>query len=73
MSNPKAIPACVHFRKEGYNFIQHAKFTLIEQLNETENDSKANLKFRSKQRGNFWVLKIDTLSPKDLNQELNDV
>ena len=33
----KAIPACVQFRKEGHNFIQHAKFTLIEQLSETEN------------------------------------
>ena len=33
----KAIPACVQFRKEGHNFIQHAKFTLIEQLTETEN------------------------------------
>ena len=32
VSNPKAIPACVHFRKEGHSFIQHAKFTLIEQL-----------------------------------------
>ena len=34
VSNPKAIPACVHFRKEGHNVIQHAKFTLIEQLTE---------------------------------------
>ena len=41
MSNPKGIPACVHFRKEEHNFIQHARFTLIEQLNETDNDSKA--------------------------------
>ena len=26
VSNPKAIPACIHFRKEVYEFIQHAKF-----------------------------------------------
>ena len=44
MSKPKAIPACVHFRKEGHNFIQHAKFTLIDHLPEKENVSKATLK-----------------------------
>ena len=26
VSNRKAIPVCVHFRKKGDNFIQHAKF-----------------------------------------------
>ena len=41
VSSPKSIPAYVHFRKEGHNFIQHAKFTVIEQLAETENVSKA--------------------------------
>ena len=32
VSNPKAILACVHFTKEEHSFIQHAKFTLKEQL-----------------------------------------
>ena len=40
VSNPKAIPTCVHFRKEGHNFIQHVKFTLIDQLTETEMSAK---------------------------------
>ena len=48
VSNPKAIPACIHFRKEGHSFIQYTKFALIEQLTETENISKANLKLRLK-------------------------
>ena len=73
MSKPKAILACAHFRKEGHNFIQHAKFTLIEQLTETENVSKATLKLRLKLREHFWILKLDTLSPKDLNQELKNI
>ena len=73
MSNPKAIPACVHFRKEGQNFIQHAKFTLIEQLTKTENLSKPTLKLRLKLGEHFWILKRDTLSPKGLNQKLNNV
>ena len=48
VSNPKAVPACIHFRKEGHNFIQHAKFTLTEQLTETVNvnKDKATLKLR---------------------------
>ena len=30
--NPKATPADLHFRKPGYSFNIHAKFTLMEQL-----------------------------------------
>ena len=66
-SSPKAILACIHFRKEGHNFCQ---FTLIEQLNETENASKATLKLRLKQTKSFWILKLDTFIPKILDQEL---
>ena len=32
VSNPKSIPADLHFRKPGHSFNPHAKFTLIEQL-----------------------------------------
>ena len=32
INNPKAIPACSHFKRHGHNFIKDAKFTLIEQL-----------------------------------------
>ena len=72
MSNPKAIPACVHSRKEGQNFIQHAKFTLLGQLTDTENVSKATLKLQLKFKEDFWISKLDTLSPKGPNQELNN-
>ena len=30
VNNPKAIPACNHFKIDGHNFMKHAKFTLIE-------------------------------------------
>ena len=73
MSNAKVTPACVHFRKEQHNFIQHAKFTLIEQLTETENVSKATLNFRVKFKQEFWILELVTLSLKDLIKELNNV
>ena len=58
MSNPKA----------GHN--QHARFTLIKQLTKTENVRKATLKLPSK---NFWILKLDILSTKGLNKELNNI
>ena len=58
MRNPKA----------GHN--HHARFTLIKQLTKTENVSKATLKLPSK---NFWILKLDTLSTKGLNKELNNI
>ena len=51
MSNPKALPGYIYFRKEGHNFIQHVKFTLIEELTKKEDVSKAALKFGLKQRG----------------------
>lgn len=73
VNSPKAIPACLHFRKERHNFLKHARFTLIEELSEKDNISKETLKLRLKQRENFWILKLQTLTPKGLNQELNKI
>ena len=38
-----------------------------------ENVSKATLKLRLELREDFCIFKQDTLSPKGLNQELNNV
>ena len=40
VNNPKAIPACHHFKTHIHNFMKHANFTLIEQLTETSNVNK---------------------------------
>ena len=71
--NTKHLPASVHFRKEGQNFIQNAKFTLIELPNEMENVSKPTFKLRLKLGEVFWILKLVTLSQKGLNQELSNL
>ena len=47
--------------------------SLIEQLTETENVSKTTLKLRLKRWEDFWILKLDTLSPKGLNHQVNNV
>ena len=52
-NNPKAIPACSHFKMHGHNFMKHAKFTLIEQLTEISNASKDTLRLRLKRREDF--------------------
>ena len=49
------------------------KVTFIEQLTETENVSRATLKFQSKRREDFWILKLNDLTSKGLNQKLSNV
>ena len=72
VNNPKAIPACNHFKMHGHNFMKLAKFTLIEQLTEVSNVRKDTLRLRLKRLEDFWIIKLETLAPKRLNQELNN-
>ena len=69
INNPKAIPASIHFKQPGHNFNKHAKFTLIEQIN-TDIDT---IKIRLKRSEYFWILKLETLASRELNQKLNNV
>ena len=73
VNNPKSILACNHFKIHGHNFMKHAKFALIELLTKTFNVSKNTLRPRLKRREDFWIIKLETLAPKGLNQKLNDV
>ena len=73
INNPKAIPACNHFKIHGHNFMKHAKFTITEQLTEILNVSKDTLRLRVKRWEDFWVIKLETLAPKGLKQKLNNV
>ena len=67
---PDAIPASCHFSAKSHNFNTHAKFILIEQIRHINTDKEKN-KERLKQRENLWILTLETLMPKGLNQELN--
>ena len=73
MNNLKPIPACNHFKMHGHNFMKHAKFTLIEQLTKILNVSKDTIRLRLKRRETSWIIKLQTLAPKGLNQEPNNV
>ena len=65
---PDAIPASRHFSGKNHNFNTHAKFILTEQIRHVDTEK---IKERLKQRENFWILTLETLTPKCLNQELN--
>ena len=63
-------PCDKHFQMPGHNFNAHTKFTIIEKVC---NKSLLKLKIRSllEYREDFWILKLQTLSPQGLNISLN--
>ena len=67
---PDAIPASRYFSGKNHNFNTNAQFILIEQIRHVYIDTEKT-KERLKQRENSWILTLETLTPKGLNQELN--
>ena len=63
----------MHFSKPGHSLKLHAKFSLIRQLSNIYTTDKKAVKFRLKRRENFWIPKLEMLTPKGLNQELNNL
>ena len=59
---PVTIPASRHFSGKSHNFNLHANFLLIEQIRHIDIDKERN-KERLKQRENFWILTLETLTP----------
>ena len=71
VKDANAILADKHFNLPSHDFNKHAKFTIIEQLRNISATPIEVLKERLKQRENFWINKLATLTPQGLNQELN--
>ena len=71
VKNPNAIPACKHFNRHDHDFNNHGKIIIIEQLRNIHTTSTETLKERLKQWENLWIMKLETLAPLDLNQDLN--
>ena len=71
IKDPKAIPADKHFNQPQHSFNNHAKFILIEQLQNIDKTSTETLKDRLKKRESFWIKKLKTLKPHGLNHETN--
>ena len=70
VKDPKAILSDKQFQKIGHRFNEHARFTIIDRLTNTNLGNKVSRE-RLIQRENFWKQTLETLYPKELNQELN--
>ena len=53
--------------------MKHVKFTLIKQLRGVLNVSPDTLRLRLQWREDFWIIQLETLVPKGLNQEQNNL
>ena len=66
-----AIEAWKHFNNNEHTFSKHSNFIIIEQLQIINPTHTETLKLRLRERENFWIKKLKTLTPYGLNQELN--
>ena len=71
VKDQNALPADKYFTLPGHDVNKNAKFTLIEKLTKTNKVATKTLKERLKNRENFGIIKLRTLTPDGLNQELN--
>ena len=53
------------------HFTECGKFLIIEKLQNINTTPIETLKLRLRERKNFWIKKLKTLTPYGLNQELN--
>ena len=63
VKDPKPIPVEKHFNQTGHNFNLHAKFIIIEQLEDIEKTFNEILKGRLKTRETFLIKQLKTLAP----------
>ena len=54
-----------------HDFNNHGKIIIIEQLRNICMTSTETLKEKLKEQENFWIMKLETLAPFGLNQDLN--
>ena len=57
-----------HFNNNEHTFSKHGRFLKIEQLQNINTTSTETLKLRLGETENFWIKKLTTLTPYDLNQ-----
>ena len=60
-----------HFKRHDHDFSNHGEIIIIEQLRNIRTTSTDILEERLIQRENFWIMKLETLAPHALSQDLN--
>ena len=65
----KSIPYDEHFHQPNHNFDNHARFIIIESL---ENQVNTTIdRKRLEEREDFWVSRLQTTAPKGFNDKWN--
>ena len=69
---PDSIAIDRHFfENEDHDFEKHAKITLIEKLENTSHMTESEITTNLEKREDFWMKKLNSLTPDGFNQELN--
>ena len=69
---PDSIAVDKHFfENKDHNFEKHAKITLIERLENATHMTDQEITHNLEKREDFWIKKLNTLTPNGFNQELN--
>ena len=63
---PDSIPACRHFSVGRQNFLNDAKFKVIEKITNRSKTPEEKNKILLR-RENFWITELKTLKPKGFN------
>ena len=67
MKKSNAMEVCKNFNINEHTFSKHCKFIIIEQQQNINTTPTETLKLRLKERENFWIKKLKTLTPYGLN------
>ena len=71
IKKPNVIETCKHFNNNEHTFNKQDKFIITEQLRNINTIPTTTLKLRLRERENFWIKILKTLTSYGLNQELN--
>ena len=71
VNSPNGGPFDKHFLLPGHSFNDHARFTLIEQVNAPRGMSKQGIRRLLEDREDYWITRLKTLQPHGFNDHLN--
>ena len=60
-----------HFNQPGHDYNKNARFILIEQIRNQNTMKKMNIRKLLEEREDYWMSKLQTVTPKGLNDHLN--
>ena len=71
VDKPTGLSFDKHFKSQGHSFDHDAKFILLEQIKNHRSLPKEEIRAIMEHREDYWILKLKTLAPMGLNDQLN--